>query len=214
MHLTGLHLLLTYQCNFECDHCFVWGGPQQTGTFTLDQIDEVLRQARELGTVEWIYLEGGEPFLYYAALLAAARLATEAGFRAGIVSNGYWAISERDAIESLRPFAGLIGDISISSDLYHYDEALSRQARNAHAAAAALGIPAGFIEVAKATDFGDTALWTRVNALNSPWVLDDIREIVEACKAIGMEYLWDGDPDKVIYVLPFGRKAEKARRYA
>ena len=38
---------------------------------------------------------------------------------------------------------------------------------------------AGFIEVAKATDFGDTALWTRVNALNSPWVLDDIREIVE-----------------------------------
>jgi malyl-CoA/(S)-citramalyl-CoA lyase len=39
---------------------------------------------------------------------------------------------------------------------------------------------AGFIAVAKATDFGDTALWTRVNALNSPWVLDDIREIVEA----------------------------------
>ena len=38
---------------------------------------------------------------------------------------------------------------------------------------------AGFIEVAKATDFGDTALWTRVNALNSPWVLDDIREIVK-----------------------------------
>jgi malyl-CoA/(S)-citramalyl-CoA lyase len=38
---------------------------------------------------------------------------------------------------------------------------------------------AGFIEVAKATDFGDTALWTRVNALNSPWVLDDIHEIVK-----------------------------------
>ena len=38
---------------------------------------------------------------------------------------------------------------------------------------------AGFIEVAKATDFGDTALWTRVNALNSPWALDDIHEIVK-----------------------------------
>jgi malyl-CoA/(S)-citramalyl-CoA lyase len=37
---------------------------------------------------------------------------------------------------------------------------------------------AGFIEIASATDFGDTALWTRVNALNSPWVLDDIAEIV------------------------------------
>jgi len=39
---------------------------------------------------------------------------------------------------------------------------------------------AGFIEVARATDFGDTALWVRVNALNSPWVLDDIAEIVAA----------------------------------
>jgi malyl-CoA/(S)-citramalyl-CoA lyase len=39
---------------------------------------------------------------------------------------------------------------------------------------------AGFIEVAKATDFGDTALWTRVNALNSPWFLDDMSDIVAA----------------------------------
>ncbi len=39
---------------------------------------------------------------------------------------------------------------------------------------------AGFIEVARATDFGDTALWTRVNALNSPWFLDDMTEIVKA----------------------------------
>src|SRR5512134_3398354 len=38
---------------------------------------------------------------------------------------------------------------------------------------------AGFIAVAGRTDFGDTALWTRVNALNSPWVLDDITEIVK-----------------------------------
>ncbi len=39
---------------------------------------------------------------------------------------------------------------------------------------------AGFIEVAAVTDFGDTALWTRVNALNSPWFLDDMMAIVEA----------------------------------
>jgi malyl-CoA/(S)-citramalyl-CoA lyase len=39
---------------------------------------------------------------------------------------------------------------------------------------------AGFIEVAKAVDFGDTALWTRVNALNSPWFLDDMDQILAA----------------------------------
>lgn len=36
----------------------------------------------------------------------------------------------------------------------------------------------GFIEMAKATDFGSTGLWTRVNCLNSPWLLDDLTEIV------------------------------------
>lgn len=39
---------------------------------------------------------------------------------------------------------------------------------------------AGFIEMAKATDFGSTGLWTRMNALNSPWALDDMIEIVGA----------------------------------
>jgi malyl-CoA/(S)-citramalyl-CoA lyase len=38
----------------------------------------------------------------------------------------------------------------------------------------------GFIEMAKATDFGATGLWTRINALNSPWALDDIIDIVAA----------------------------------
>src|SRR5205809_3336009 len=39
---------------------------------------------------------------------------------------------------------------------------------------------AGFIAMAKAHDFGATGLWTRINALNSPWALDDICEIVGA----------------------------------
>jgi malyl-CoA/(S)-citramalyl-CoA lyase len=39
---------------------------------------------------------------------------------------------------------------------------------------------AGFIEMARATDFGSAGLWTRINSLNSPWVLDDITQIVGA----------------------------------
>src|SRR6187455_1094855 len=38
----------------------------------------------------------------------------------------------------------------------------------------------GFIAMAKATDFGATGLWTRINALSSPWALDDITETVAA----------------------------------
>ncbi len=38
----------------------------------------------------------------------------------------------------------------------------------------------GFIQMARDVDFGDTGLWTRINCLNSPWVLDDLLEIVTA----------------------------------
>ena len=36
----------------------------------------------------------------------------------------------------------------------------------------------GLIEVGREVDFGDTQLWTRVNALESPWVLDDLTQLV------------------------------------
>ncbi len=38
----------------------------------------------------------------------------------------------------------------------------------------------GFIEMGRSVDFGPTGLWTRINALNSPWALDDVIEIVGA----------------------------------
>jgi len=38
----------------------------------------------------------------------------------------------------------------------------------------------GFIEAARANEFGETGLWVRVNCLNSPWFLDDVTEIVAA----------------------------------
>ena len=36
----------------------------------------------------------------------------------------------------------------------------------------------GLITVGREMDLGDTALWTRVNALESPWVLDDLTRVV------------------------------------
>lgn len=149
MELTGLHFLLTYQCNFECDHCFVWGSPEQVGTFTLNQIENVLGQAEAVGTVRSIYFEGGEPFLYYPILVKAVQSAAEKGFEVGIVSNGYWATTKEDALEWLKPFVGIVQDLSVSSDLFHYDELLSRQTRNATQAAEEIGIPVGTISIAR-----------------------------------------------------------------
>jgi malyl-CoA/(S)-citramalyl-CoA lyase len=37
---------------------------------------------------------------------------------------------------------------------------------------------AGLVEVGKSLDMGSTQLWTRVNSLDSPWVLDDLTTLV------------------------------------
>ena len=80
----------------------------QTGTITLERIQEVLRQASELGTIEWFYFEGGEPFLFYPIMVRGAEEAASLGFKVGIVTNGYWGTELEDALEWLRPFKGLV----------------------------------------------------------------------------------------------------------
>ena len=148
MKLEGLHILLTYQCTCECDHCFVWGSPWQTGTLTLEQIEQILVQAKEAGVTS-IYFEGGEPFLYYAILTKAVRKAADMGFSVGIVSNAYWANSVADAEEWLRPFVGRLADLTVSSDLFHCSESMGERPQNALVAAKWLNIPTGMISIAQ-----------------------------------------------------------------
>ena len=113
--LTGIHILLTYQCTFECDHCFLHCSPQAEGTMTLAQVRSVLEEARRIGTVEWIYFEGGEPLLYCQSMFEGVRMARKMGFDVGVVTNAYWAVSDEDADLWLRPLADLgVGDLSIS----------------------------------------------------------------------------------------------------
>lgn len=154
MKLNGLHILLTYQCTYECDHCFVWGSPRQKGTLTFMQIEQILEQAKEAGVTS-IYFEGGEPFLYYAILVKAVRKAADMDFSVGIVSNAYWANSVPDAEEWLRPFAGRLADFTVSSDLFHCNEYLGERPQNALIAAKWLNIPTGMISIAQPDPKGD-----------------------------------------------------------
>lgn len=41
----------------------------------------------------------------------------------------------------------------------------------------------GLVKIAEETDFGPTQLWTRINSLDSPWVLDDLTTLVPAIGA-------------------------------
>ena len=153
MAVTSLHLILTYECPFECDHCFVWSGPSaRRGVMSVEDLRSILREAKKTGTVKSIYFEGGEAFLYYPILLKGLQLARKAGLDVGIVTNGYWATSYEDALEWLRPLESIgIMDLSISNDPYHYGVDELNRAEVARRAARDLGLPASFIAVDEPT---------------------------------------------------------------
>jgi len=145
--ITGVHFLLSYSCTFECDHCFLYCSPEASGTFTRHQIESVLGECQKTPTMQWVYFEGGEPFLFYPLMVEGIRMARNRGFKVGLVTNAYWATTAEDAELWLGPLAEIgIDDLSLSDDAFHQgdDEALNT-ARRAHEAAKQLGLPVGDI---------------------------------------------------------------------
>jgi len=148
MPLTGVHFLLSYQCTHECDHCFVWSSPRAGGSLRLEMLTKVLDQALEMGTVNEVYFEGGEPFLFYPLMIEGIRQANERGFSTGVVTNCYWATAEADAALWLKPLSELaVADLSVSSDAFHGGEAGDPRPEFAVKAAQALGLDEAVITI-------------------------------------------------------------------
>jgi len=148
LNLKGVHFLITYKCDLECDHCFVWGSPEANGAFTFEQIRSILAEAKKLGTVNYVSIEGGEPFLYYPIVVRTVRESVNFGFHVEILSNCYWATSPEDALEWLLPIAEAKNvELSLSSDLYHAGSWERKEVRNAVKAAKTLNMKVGVIAV-------------------------------------------------------------------
>jgi organic radical activating enzyme len=146
--ITELDLLLTYKCNLQCDHCFVFGSPEAKGVMKLKDIDNILNQAQKTRTIQWIYVEGGEPVLYYPILLHALRQARKHGFKTGFITNSYWATSVEDAKEWLKPIAQIgIQDAIVSDDTFHYAKDEENLAKHAIQACKELSIPTSSIRI-------------------------------------------------------------------
>jgi organic radical activating enzyme len=146
--LTGIHFLLTYECNLECDHCFLFCGPHAGGTFTLEQMRKVFSEIDKIGTVKAICFEGGEPFLYYPLMMEGIRLAGEKGLRTGMVTNAYWASDVEDALLWLSPLqTNPDFFLHLSDDLYHHESKEDNPARKAYEAAIKLSLEVDTITI-------------------------------------------------------------------
>jgi hypothetical protein len=108
---------------------------------TFKQISELLSEAQKLGTVKWVWFEGGEPFLYYRIMLKGLSQAVKMGFKAGALSNAYWATCFEDALEWLRPLAEIgVVDVGLSGDPYHGEDIEAEKVKNGVEAAVKLGM--------------------------------------------------------------------------
>ena len=153
MKLEGIHFLLTYVCNYECDHCFLYCSPRSYGTFSISQIKEVLKEIEKIESIHSVSFEGGEPFLMYPLLLEAIRLSAKQGLKTAIETNSYWAVSEENAELWLKPLkeAGL-GLLETSDDQYHFGDSSINPASHARNAAKKLGIRISTICIDEPTD--------------------------------------------------------------
>ena len=148
MPLEQLHLLTTYKCSMECDHCFVFGSPEAKGVMKISDIQRILNQAVKVRSIDWIFFEGGEPVLYYPILLWGLRKAKSLGYKTGFLTNAYWATSVQDAKEWLKPILETgVSDITISDDAFHYGKEEENLSKHAFKAAKQLGLPVSKISI-------------------------------------------------------------------
>ncbi|MCX6696769.1 MAG: radical SAM protein [Methanoregula sp.] len=138
-----IHILTTYMCTLTCEHCFVCSSPNAQGTISPSQVTALLDQTDALGTVDTIYFEGGEPFLFYPVLVDGVKQARDRGYKVGIVTNGYFATSDENARLFLQPLKDLgIADLSVSDDVFHYEDREDNAARQTLKTGTEMGFPA------------------------------------------------------------------------
>ncbi len=103
-----VHLHPTLTCNLACSHCYSTSGPRQRGSLDLRELSRVLPLLAAEG-YQLISLSGGEPLLY-PHLGQLVGLATEAGFRVSMITNG---VFPRRRYEAL---LGRLDAIAVSFD--------------------------------------------------------------------------------------------------
>ncbi|TJX12834.1 radical SAM protein [Tissierella creatinini] len=142
--LTTLTLFLSWKCNFACDHCGFLCGPDRTEKMDILSAKRCIEEASVNKSLEMVAYSGGEPFLYYQQMKELMQFSYDRGFRAGLVTNCYWAKSYDIAYKYLSELRELgLDEIITSVDDYHLKYVDVSLIKNAIEAALDIGIMVG-----------------------------------------------------------------------
>lgn len=85
--LLSLELEFTKRCNLRCIYCYAEAGEPRENELSIEEIQNVLNQAKELGAKRIILLGGGEPLLYEGIRTITAYIKS-IGLKQSLFTNG------------------------------------------------------------------------------------------------------------------------------
>lgn len=116
----SITILPSYNCTAACENCCFGCHPGIRERLSLDQMLAFVDEATKIRTVKLLVFSGGECFLLGDELNTVISYATQKGLYTRCVTNGYWAKSEKKALERLAALqkSGL-KEINFSTGDYH-----------------------------------------------------------------------------------------------
>jgi hypothetical protein len=104
-----LTLLPTYKCTAACAQCCFQSNPRIKHRVAQHRLLDYIDQAAKIDSIRLVCFSGGEAFMLNDDLVELVERCASHGFLTRIVTNGYWATSDRAARRRLAPLveAGL-----------------------------------------------------------------------------------------------------------
>lgn len=139
---SAIGLSITARCPIECAHCIVEAGRHRTEEMDAGAARVLLDACAGYGggRMEAVIITGGEPFFAPALLRSILAHAPSVGLVPTVVTNAFWATTERAAVATLKALPE-IGMLTLSTDRFHQKYISLDKFRNAVSAARQLSIP-------------------------------------------------------------------------
>lgn len=142
MKYKTLGFTLFRKCNANCDICCFESSPSCKERLDKELIKKYIDSAVRDENLQNISFTGGEPFLEYNLLLELIEYATEKGFNANLITNGFWANTKEIAIERLTALKKKgLKRMNVSFDEFHNEYINEKNVVNVVEACKKLSIP-------------------------------------------------------------------------
>lgn len=117
--IDSVMLVYTNKCNISCDHCLYDCSPEKKEKLKLEEVLSLLDCFPEF-KIKRLAIAGGEPLIYLGEVLKIISKAKKQGLKTTLLSNGFWAPTEKQAEKTVCRLknAGL-NCLKVSCDEFH-----------------------------------------------------------------------------------------------